>query len=580
MAADISLRFLDEVGKNVNCPNVVIELELDSGTKRFGFHGRNALPLTLFTADGTHSAGGAVFAVGDTALESFSVIPSLKSVSSLQNKLDTKSGFSTRGQLTFVIAGRDNFQGLIRDNYLKNRRATRKNGFLATGLSYTDYASTFTGIITDWTRKGDELTVTVQDDLADASKKIPVENPARTQRIEYLDMHPVDIMTDMLTNRLGIPPEYVDSGRFAGEKELWLQGWRFTRVLTEPKEANEYLNELQRETNSFIVHDGEKVSFKVFAPPIPGLFVEEWTGENNILKDSLTVKSGYNGSFFNRVVIYYDYDESGSDGDENFCSVHIAADASSQDATRWKEVSTRTIKSRWIRTLTFTQSANIVGVRLYHVSRNNGAGAGLLAFVYDPVNGSTLRWTPPGGSTGEAVKVTEDGKFAVYGLDETKYVRVLVAAGELPLSNKSDTVTITAVNGDITASVLAEKILNRYRDPVAAVSLEIDLNNVAWNGQFIKPTDLKDVTTGEASEKGTDAWVKERVMLTSVRPDYSNHRVSIEAVETRMHRRYAFIAPDGTPDYTLASPAQRMYGFIGDAGNSVGSGSIDGYYVW
>lgn len=580
MAITLSGRFLEELGKDVNSPNAVVEIGLDGSTLRFGFHGRNATPSERYMADGTRGADGGVFAVGDAELESFSVIPALKSVSSLQNKIDARSGFSTRGQLTVVIAGRENFTGLVKDNYLKNRRVTRRDGFLHPSFSYLDYAPTFTGIVTDWSRKGDELTLTVQDDLADASKKIPLENASRTQRIDYLDMHPADIMTDILMTRLSIPPEYVDTGKFSSEKGLWLEGWRFSRVITEPKEANEYLNELQRETNSFIIHDGDKVSFKVFSPPVPGDTVEEWTERDSILRDSFSLKSGYRDGFFNRVIVYYDYDESGSDGDENFDSAHIAVDAASQDGSQWKEVSTRTIKSRWIRSVTFTQAVNISGVKLYHVSRNNGAGTGTITFTYDPVNGSTLQWTPPGGTLGEAVRATKDGKFELYGPDRTKYARVLVTVPQLPAVNRTDAVNISAVNGGVMAASLAQKILSRYRDPVASVSFDIDLNNVAWNGAFIKPTDIKDVTTEEASEKGKAEWTRERVMLTSVRPDYIKHRVSIEAIETKMHRRYGFAAPQGYPDYPGASSAQRERAFIGDSGNKVGGGSTDGYYIW
>ena len=698
MAITLTSAFLAELKKNINEPVVVLEVALDSGIVKWGT-----------------STGG---------FPDVSAI--VKSVSSLQNKLDTKSGFSTRGELTFTIVGRDNFKTLIKDNYLKNRRVTRKDGFSASlnsvvllnpsfevdtsswdtasswwintgavltrsaseykdgiasaqiatgtgatqrgikqqlnrtfltgvpytltgwvksntttasirfffggtttggfvqqdinlstswqqvtlvwtptatitlayagvknmpdtditffvddwksdGFLYSDYAPTFTGRISDWSRKGDELTITVSDDLIDASRKIPVENSSKTQKITYSNYNPVDIMKDILLTQLGISASLVDTAKFDFERDTWLPGWKFDRCITEPKAANEYLNELQQETNSFLIHDGEKISLKVFSPPVPGQSIPEWTDGYNILDGSLSLKSGYKDGFFNRIVLYYDYDESGSDKEENFENVVISADAASQGAAQWNEVKSKIIKSKWIKSLTWTQTGNITGVAGYHISRANGAGSGNL--TYNDAN-NTLQWTAPGGSIGEAVTLSKDGKYQVFSSDKTKWVRVIATTASLPASNQTDTITITALAASTFAETLAQKLLSRYRDPAAICTFDVDLNNCATGTAFIKPTDLKDITTDEAFEKGEDTWTKERCMLTSVRPDFASGKVSVEAVETKFYRRYGFIAPAGYPDYPSASAAQREYGFIGDANNKVNGGTEDGYYIW
>lgn len=67
-------------------------------------------------------------------------------------------------------------------------------------------------------------------------------------------------------------------------------------------------------------------------------------------------------------------------------------------------------------------------------------------------------------------------------------------------------------------------------------------------------------------------------MLTSVRPE--KDKVSIEVIQTKMYRRYGFIAPAGTLDYDSATAAQKEYAFIGDANNKVGAALVDGYYIW
>ncbi|HBG46391.1 MAG TPA: hypothetical protein DDW94_05305 [Deltaproteobacteria bacterium] len=572
MAIRLSNRFVSELENGVNVPNVVIELKLDGGTVRFGYHGRNVLPVVRFLADGSHGADGAVFAAGSDELPG--VVPALKSVSSLQNKLDPKSGFSTRGQLSIVISGRENFRKLVSGEHLKNRRAVRRDGFLSPGFAWPDYAATFTGKILDWSRKGDDLTVVIADDLKDASAKIPEENASKTQYIDYRGMNPVDIMVDILLDRLGIPPAVVDLESFCLERDTWLAGCRFERVLTEPEEANQYLNELQVETNSFIVHDGEKISFKVFAPPAPWEDVEEWT-DKTILGNSFSLKSGCRDNFYNRVVVYFDYDESGGEDEESFESVIIAVDPSSQAPAEWDEASTRVIKSRWMRSTAFTDTSNITGVKVYHVSRANGAGEGTLSFE---ISSMSLTWTAPGGLAGEPVKLSKEGRYQVFDADRNKYVRVIVTSQELPAGDSADTVLISRKEGEGQATAIASKLLNRYRDPVATASLDIDINNMAFQGLFIKPADLKDLTTEEACTLGYDGWEKNRLMLTSVRPDFSTHKVSVEAIETRMLRRYGFVAPPGLPDHPSATARQRAYGFVGGVGNS--TGEEDGYYIW
>ncbi|WKZ33682.1 MAG: hypothetical protein QY316_04575 [Thermodesulfobacteriota bacterium] len=572
MAISLTKRFMRELERGVNSPNVVVELVLDGGTVRFGYHGRNGHPIIRFLAGGEHAADGSAFAAGSDELPG--VVPALKAVSSLQNRLDPRAGYSTRGQLTAIISGRENFTPIISGKFLKNRRAVRKDGFLAPGFTYPDYAATFSGKIIDWSRKGDELTIVIADDLKDASAKIPVESESRTEAIDYTGMNPVDIMADILINRLGIDQSFVDLGGFEQERDMWLAGWRFDRVLTEPKEANQYLNELQSETNSFIVHDGEKVSLKVFAPPAPWQDVEEWT-DRTILEGSFSLKSGSRESFYNRIVVYYDYDESGGDREENFESAIIAADAASQDQSEWNEVSTRVIKSRWMRSLAFSQPEGISGLRVYHVSKGNGSGEGNL--FYDST-AMALYWRAPGGLQGEPVRLSQDGKYQVFDTDRNRYIRVIAVISELPYSDASAPVLITGGRGETHAAALAQKLLSRFRDPVATASFEIDMNSIAFMDRFIKPSDLKDCTTDEACGMGRTGWVRNRLMLTSVRPDFSTHKVSVEAVETKMHRRYAFIAACGQNDYGEASGKERAYGFVGGAGNS--TGGEDGYYIW
>lgn len=109
---------------------------------------------------------------------------------------------------------------------------------------------------------------------------------------------------------------------------------------------------------------------------------------------------------------------------------------------------------------------------------------------------------------------------------------------------------------------MANKLLNFYRDPSSTVSFEVDINNGTANGRFIRPTDLKEITTDEASDKGLSSWKRERVMITSVRPDVTAGKVAVEAIRAKMMRSYGFVAPGATPDFGAASKETRAYGFV------------------
>lgn len=559
MAVTLSAKYQAELRKGVNQPNTIVELSLTGGTRKWGMHDGGFPDVELV----------------------------LDSVSSLQNVLDTKKGYSTRGKVNVVIEGRTNFKNLIRDEYLKNRRIAIKQGFVVDGFTYADYADVFTGKILDWKRKGDRLTLTMGDDLlVEGKTKLPVENDTKTQSIDYRNTNAVDVMLDILTNHLGLSTAIVDVPQFESERDTWLSGYNVNRVLTKPEAADKILNDLQVETNSFIVHDGEKISLKYFGPTLPGQTTPKWNDDDNIDLDTITQESGYNNDhFFNRLVIAYDYDENGGDVKlENFESRYIAIDAGSQSTAKWDEATTRTIKAKWLKSFTHTQTTNMTGVDVFHTSFNNSTGIGVLDYNS---TFNTLTYTAPGGVEGNAVTLNNSGKFRVNDEDVTKYVRVNVETSSLPVIDKTDNITLAGLQGGTQAKILGNRLLQRYRDPVMQLGFSIDLNDGIVNSKFIKPTDLIDITTDEACEKDKNTLVNERMMLTKVRPNFSNNRLDVEVIKTALPSidsvKWGFIAPSGFPDYSSASISQREYAFIGRASdNKVFDGStfVEGYSIW
>jgi hypothetical protein len=283
------------------------------------------------------------------------------------------------------------------------------------------------------------------------------------------------------------------------------------------------------------------------------------------------------------VVFYYNHDGSSDDKAENFETIYITIDAGSQSASEWNEAKSKVIKSKFIRNITWTQPSAITGVTVYHASNDNSAGSGTLTFVQAD---NTLQWTAPNGLIGGVVVLDKDGQYQIFDTNLNKFIRVVVDTASLPGSDQSETITISNLQGDSYVKTVANRLLTKHKSPVASVSFEIDINNVAYESNFIKPTDLKNLTTDEAFDKDRTTWASEELLLTSVRPDFARSKVRIEGIQTRIPAigalRYGFIAPAGYPDYSSATEAQREYAFIGNSSNEVfdGATNVDGYYIY
>ena len=378
-------------------------------------------------------------------------------------------------------------------------------------------------------------------------------------------------MTDLIETQAGIAGADYDGSKFTTERDNWYSGWEFHRVLTKSQSIEKYLEELQIETNGFIYHDGDKISFKSFAPTVLGQTVREFSDDYNLLAGQTSHDSGYVGRFFNRVEVYYDYDESSNNKkDENYESVFVAEDTDSQ--TNWGEIKTKVIKSQWIRSFEFDQPSNITGCVVYAASKDNGAGGGTLTFNFA---NQTITWQANGDTVGDTVTVDRSGKYQIKSLDERKYIRVIIDTTATPGGNQSDTITLAALAGSTYASTLANRLLNRYLDPVTTIKGAVDYKDLDNNGTMYVPTDIVKLTTDMVTIYNQGGFNAEPCILLDVKPDESRQRITFEAMPTKLGKKAGFIAPSGYPDYASATEAQREYAFIGRASdNKVYDGSI------
>ena len=535
MSIPYTNKFLTELKNPNRTPNDFIEIALVGGDEQWGKH--KVFPR---------------------------IRPVLKSVSKSHNKLDVKKNVTTKGDLTFTVAASSYIDGIIQNNRLKNLRVKKYEGFLADGWVDTDYIKVFEGVIYDFSHSNEIYTFRARDIRELTSTSAPKSETDKTQFIDYSDTNPIDIMVDLIEVQAGIPSADYDGAKFDSERDTWYNGWGFHRIITKSQPIEKYLEELQRETNGFLYHDGNKLSFKSFAPDVPGETVREFSDDYNLIAGKTSHDSGYIDQFFNRVEVHFDYDESGEDKkEENYESIVVAEDIDSQ--TDWDEIKTKFIKSKWIRTYKHDQPSNITGCIVYHGSKDNGIGEGTLTFNF---TNQTLTLQADGDSVGSIVKVDRSGKYQIKSSDERKYIRVIIDSTATPGSNKSDTITFAALQGETYATALATRLLNRYLVPVPTIKCAVDYHDISNDGVMFTPTDVVNITTDKVTIFGQGSFIQEPCILLEVRPDERTQIINIEAIPTKLGQRGMFIAPSGQPYYEFATDEERRFWYIGRASDN------------
>ena len=605
----LSPTFVDETSNLSSMINVIVEICLkndpESDDLTLGLSSHRSLEeesnQKQIIRIGWHS--GIIYSVENEENKDFyGVLPALGEISSLSNQVDTEGGYSTRGKMDIAIVGKEIIDWLIENHYLYGKQVTVKEGFVTPGFKYEDYTIIFRGLITNWDASKDELELEIEDNLTEIDVDIPVELTEEEEEegkppnyIDYRAMNPIDIILDILITQIGISEEFIKTSQIEKERDQWFIGWNFYRVLTSPTSAEDYLNELQIETNTFLIHDGQQIILKSYYPATPDLEIKKVNDENNILLKSFKIESGYDDAFYNKVDFYYDYDEDGGDEEsEAYESIYTAEDLTSQEA--WGEVKTKTIYSKWIRSLSWDweDGYKIKGITIYHISIRNSPREdwGKWSKLRGKLNyriteeetteddGSItktftkeVQYKDPRGFYGDWVTIDDSGLYTIVAKAPKRYIRIIVDAEKLPNSSETGRINISPFEGKDTAKYLATNILNKYKNPAATVKFEIDFNDAISNNKLLLPADYIDITTneslgklGEGEESPSPNWTNERLLILEIEPNVEKGKVEIKAIQTHMKIRYAFISPaevtENWYDYSEDS-WQRSYCFVG-----------------
>lgn len=92
-----------------------------------------------------------------------------------------------------------------------------------------------------------------------------------------------------------------------------------------------------------------------------------------------------------------------------------------------------------IESQSITPDSALSGVTFEYGANNLTTSTGTLTYT---ASGTTLQWTPPGGSAGIAVNVGVDGTYTILDADSQRYIVVTVVAASLPGADATRTITV------------------------------------------------------------------------------------------------------------------------------------------
>jgi len=269
----------------------------------------------------------------------FGYEPALINISSLTTSIDTFRP-STIGQMTVRFGFIQSLSNWLVSKYPKNKIVKILVGFDAFGWTENDFIDFFRGQVDDWSiSKQDEISLTVKDFKKEWSVDVPATWNTTADDVTWTDMHPSDIILDILQNQINVRDSKIDIGSFATVKAA-IPDWVVTRTITgNPEQADGLIEELRLLMSAFFVPKGDgKIKIKRWDALESSVMS---LSENNVINSQWTANAG---NLFNDVTVYTNQTGTGSSASD-FSDVRIGLDVTS--AVNYDETATKTIKDKW-----------------------------------------------------------------------------------------------------------------------------------------------------------------------------------------------------------------------------------------
>lgn len=277
----------------------------------------------------------------------------LKSVSSLTTTIDTFNA-STISQITLKFAFVQSLSNWLATKYPKNKVVKIKAGFIASGFAEADYIDYFWGQVDDWSiDRDDTVSIVVKDYKKEWAVKVPSKWQSVSDDVTWTNQHPIDVMLDLLQNRINVRDSKIDLASFNTVKTA-LSGWKVTRTITgNPEEADKLLEELRRLCSCF------------FVPQANGAIkIKRWD-PNEAAAESLADGNTRNltweanaGALINEYYHYYAWDGAG-DNASDFGSLSFNQDSTSK--ANWDETKAKEMKDKWTKATESAQVTDLAG---------------------------------------------------------------------------------------------------------------------------------------------------------------------------------------------------------------------------
>ncbi|MBR2691773.1 MAG: hypothetical protein IKE42_28290 [Aquamicrobium sp.] len=183
------------------------------------------------------------------------------------------------------------------------------------------------------------------------------------QCIRYTSATVPAILYDLFNTYAGLDSAYLPLADWIDENDTWLGAFTSTVLLTEPTGVKDLLKEIIEATGCLIWWDeiAAEMKFKVLVPPLPSTPPPVLNESQHFLAGSITVKD-LPGERVSQVVMYFAPTGVAIDlKPENFKSISIQVDATSEGENAYGTPIARTILNRWVPSL---QLADEIGARI------------------------------------------------------------------------------------------------------------------------------------------------------------------------------------------------------------------------
>ena len=277
----------------------------------------------------------------------------LESIGTLSTEIsDFKPTTISSMTLTFPFNKR--ISAWFASRYPKNRIAKVKYGFIGNGFMPADYIDRFFGQIEDWKISSSGMvTVTIYSFHKEWKTQIPEKWVDASDNQAWEDVHPVDVILNILQNFLTVRDSKIDFASFYAVRDA-LPGWKVTRTITEnTEEAKEMMEQLRSlMTCYFTLHGDGSVGLKRWdanETPVASL------SDKDFLPPGPSWAANAKG-LINEVFIYFAHGEDGAGnyttptaGDDAVDFRDLGTDFDGDSIDNWQETAPKVLKDKWTR---------------------------------------------------------------------------------------------------------------------------------------------------------------------------------------------------------------------------------------